>query len=151
MATPEYMYVSVIAASPETVWKGLTHPEFTRQYWHKTGVESSFRVGDPIRFMVDSGEVGCEGVILVAEPPHRLSYTWQFPRNPDTRDEAPSRVSFLLEEIAQGTRLTVIHDQFPEASNMVELIKPGWPLVICGLKTLLEAPAAVDFTAEQGE
>ena len=147
MNTPDYLYVSVIAAPPEKVWAGLTHPEFTRQYWHQTRVESSFKTGDEIRFLVDSGQSGCEGTILESDPPRRLSYTWNFPLNPETRDEAPSRVTFELEKIGQGTRLTVIHDQFPAGSRMYEIVRDGWPLVICGLKTLLESGEAVDFTA----
>lgn len=148
MTIPEFVYVIVIAKSPEEVWKGLTSAEFTQQYWHKTRVESDFDVGSAIRFMNESGQVGCEGEILRADHPAELTYTWQFPNNPDTRDEPASRVSFRLEPIAAGTRLTVIHDQFPADSKMLELVRPGWPLVLCGLKTLLESGDAVDFTAE---
>lgn len=148
MTKPEFVYVIVIAKSPAEVWKGLTSPEFTKQYWHKTEVASDFEAGSAIRFMNESGQVGCEGEILSADYPAELSYTWQFPNNPDTRDEVPSRVTFHLEQIAAGTRLTVVHDRFPADSKMRELVEPGWPLVLCGLKTLLESGRAVDFTAE---
>lgn len=148
MKSPEFVYVVVIAKPPEDVWKGLTDPEFTRQYWHKTEVRSDFRVGSAIEFMTEDGHVGCEGEILSATRPIELSYTWQFPRNPDTSKEPHSRVTFRLEAIAAGTKLTVVHDHFPANSKMFELVQPGWPLVICGLKTLLESGTAVDFSAE---
>lgn len=147
MTTPEYVYVAAIAAPPEVVWKGLTTADFTQQYWHETRIECDFRVGSPVRFLVENDEVGCEGEILVSEPPNRLSYTWQFPRNPETKNEAPSRVTFLLEPIGAGTKLTVTHDRFPEGSKMYHLVKDGWPLVISGLKTLLETESAVDFSS----
>lgn len=150
MTKPDYVYVVVIAKSPEEVWKGLTSPEFTRQYWHKTEVNSNFEVGSPIEFVTEEGHVGCEGEILSVDYPAELSFTWQFPRNPETSKEPASRVTFRLEPIPGGTKLSVIHDQFPEASKMYELIEPGWPLVICGLKTLLESGSAVDFSAEHG-
>ena len=150
MTRPEYVYVVAIAKPPEEVWKGLTSPEFTRQYWHKTDVSSDFKVGSRIEFLTEDGHIGCEGEILSIDYPAELSFTWQFPRNPDTARELPSRVTFRLEPITTGTRLTVIHDQFPENSKMYELIEPGWPLVICGLKTLLESGEAVDFSAEHG-
>ena len=149
MTKPEFIYVVVIARPPEDVWNALTTAEFTRQYWHKTAIRSEFRVGSPIEFMTEKGHVGCEGEILSADYPAELSFTWQFPRNPDTSKEPPSRVTFRLESIAAGTKLTVVHDRFPDDSKMYELVQPGWPLVICGLKTLLESGKAVDFSAER--
>lgn len=148
MTKPDFVYVIVIATPPAKVWEGLTTAEFTRQYWHRTAVSSDFEVGSPIRFMTESGKVGAEGEILSVDYPTELSYTWQFPNNPDTSSETPSRVTFRLEPVAAGTRLTVIHDQFPEGSRMFGLIEGGWPLVLSGLKTLLESGKAVDFSTE---
>lgn len=147
MTKPESVYVIVIAKSPKEVWEGLTSPEFTKQYWHQTEVQSDFEVGSPIRFLTESGEVGCEGEILIANHPKELAYTWQFPMNPETKDEPPSRVTFKLEQIGASTKLTMIHDQFPEDSKMLPMVDQGWPLVLSGLKTLLESGHAVDFTA----
>ena len=148
MNKPDYVYVAVIAKSPEEVWSALTSPEFTKQYWHNTEVNSDFSVGSPIRFLNESGEVGCEGEILVSDYPVELAYTWHFPNNPDTKDESPSRVVFRLESIAAGTKLTMIHDHFEPDSKMLDMVSGGWPLVIGGLKTLLETGRAVDFSAE---
>ncbi len=148
MTKPEFVYVIVIAQPPERVWEGLTTAEFTKQYWHRTEVDSDFKVGSPIRFMTASGTVGAEGEILEVEYPSKLSYSWQFPNNPDTRDEPSSRVTFRLEPVAAGTKLTVCHDRFPVDSKMFELVQGGWPLVLCGLKTLLETGAAIDFSEE---
>ncbi|MCP4896153.1 MAG: ATPase [bacterium] len=148
MSEKEYVYVALIAAPPEKVWRALTTAEFTRQYWHSTRVQSSWKVGSRVEFLVENDEVGCEGEVLVCDPPRELSYTWSFPRNPETKDEAPSRVSFLLEELTQGTKLTVTHDHFPEDSKMYPMISHGWPSVIAGLKTLLETGHGVDFSAE---
>ena len=147
MKKPEFVYVIVIASPPEKVWEGLTSAAFTKQYWHRTEVESDFKVGSPIRFMTDAEQVGAEGEILSVAYPSELSYTWQFPNNPQTREEPPSRVTFKLDAVAAGTRLTVVHDEFPEASKMYELIRGGWPLVLSGLKTLLESGKAVDFSS----
>ncbi len=146
MSRPDYLYVVVIAKSSEEVWKGLTSPEFTKQYWHRTEVQSDYAVGSPIKFLMESGEVACEGEILSADYPTELSFTWQFPNNPDTKEEAPSRVSFRLESIASGTKLTLMHDRFPEGSKMFEMVRDGWPCVLGGLKTLLELGRAVDFS-----
>lgn len=149
MNKPEAVYVIVIAKSPEEVWEGLTSPEFTKQYWHRTEVQSDFKVGSPIRFLLESGQVACEGEILSARHPSELAYTWQFPMNPETKDEAPSRVTFKLEQVGAGTKLTMIHDRFPDGSKMLGMVREGWPLVLSGLKTLLESGRAVDFTTEE--
>lgn len=147
MAKPEFVYVTAIAAPPNAVWEALTTAEFTFQYWHRTRVESDFEVGSPIRFLVDDGEVACKGEILEANRPKKLSYTWAFPRIPAQQHEPPSRVTFLIDAIEPGSKLTVIHDRFEEGSKIFGLINEGWPLVIAGLKTLLESGEAVDFTA----
>ena len=149
MSQPDYVYETVIAASREAVWKGLTTAEFTRQYWHSTRVQSDWKVGSTVEFLVDGengDEIGCEGVILKADYPAELSYTWQFPRMPETRDEEPSRVTFLLEQLGEHTKLTVVHDRFAAGSKMREMVSSGWPLVIAGLKTLLETGKGVDFS-----
>ena len=154
MANSEYVYVTVIAASREKVWEGLTTAEFTQQYWHSTRVQSDWRVGAPIVFMVDADdgeEVGCEGEVLKCDHPSELSYTWSFPRDPTVSDEPPSRVTFLLEDIGGHTKLTVVHDQFPEDSKMYQMVAGGWPCVLAGLKTLLETGKAVDFSIQMND
>ena len=150
MSELSHVYETFIAASPERVWEGLTTAEFTKQYWHSTRVQSDWHEGGDIVFLVDGEdgeEVGCKGEILRADYPRELSYTWSFPRNPEVRDEAPSRVTFTLEELGGHTKLTVTHDHFPDGSKMYEMVSGGWAHVIAGLKTLLETGKAVDFTA----
>ncbi len=148
MNMPDYVYVTVINAPAEAVWDALCTAEMTERYWHQTRVQSTFRVGDPIEFYVPDGAVGCLGEIVVSDRPRELSYTWQFPRNPDVRDEAPSRVTFLLEQLADGvTRLTVRHHEFADGSRMRDMVRDGWPLVLSGLKSLLECGETPDYSA----
>ncbi len=47
-------------------------------------------------------------------------------------------MSFNIEPIGQGVKLTVIHDDFDTGSAMLESISNGWPLILASLKTLLE-------------
>ena len=147
MNAPEYVYVAVIAAPREKVWHALTTAEFTQQYWHSTRVRSDWKPGSRVVFLVGNDQVGCEGEVLESNHPSFLSYTWRFPGDPETQHEPPSRVSFTLEPFRGGTKLTVRHDRFQPGSKVLEQVSGGWPLVICGLKTLLEKGKAVDFTA----
>lgn len=151
MSKPEFVYVTMIAATPEEVWKGLTTPEFTKQYWHNTRIRSDFTPGAVIEFLNPDGSVGVCGEVLQAEYPETLAYTWQFTRDPELKDDAPSRVTFTLQRFDVGTRLTVIHDRLEDGSRTQAAISFGWPHVICGLKTLLETDTAIDFSkAEPG-
>ena len=147
MNNPDFVYMTVIAASAEQVWKGLTTAEFTEQYWHATRIRSEFTPGAAIEFENADGSVGVAGEVLTADRPNELSYTWRFLRNPDAAEDPPSRVTFRLESIHAGTRLTVIHDRLEEGSATATMVAFGWPHVIAGLKTLLETGNAVDFTA----
>ena len=150
MSKPEFVYMTVIAAPPEEVWKGLTTAEFTSQYWHRTRVRSDYRPGGKIQFLNPDDSVGVAGEIIQADPPEKLVYTWQF-TGPDSiaKNDPPSRVSFSLERINLGTRLTVVHDQLVEGTQTASMITHGWPHVIAGLKTLLETGEAVDFTSPE--
>lgn len=149
MSKPEFVYMTVIAASPDRVWQGLTTAEFTKQYWHSTSIRSTFTPGTSIEFLNPDGSVGVAGEILIADRPTELSYTWRFLRNPEAVDDPASRVTFKLEAIRSGTRLTVIHDRLAEGSATASLVAFGWPHVIAGLKTLLETGRAVDFTTPE--
>ena len=144
--------MTVIAASAEDVWKGLTSAEFTCQYWHGTRIQSDFKKGSKLEFLLPDGEAGVCGEVLEADYPRRLSYTWQFMRDPDCKDDPASRVSFELEPLNVGTRLTVVHDELAYGCKTSELVSFGWPHVMAGLKTLLETGEAVDFsTAEDSD
>ena len=149
MSKPEFVYMTLIAAPPEQVWKGLTTAEFTRQYWHNTSVRSDYKPGTKIEFLNEDDSVVVLGEILRADHPNELAYTWQFTGDSAAADDPPSRVTFTLEEIKVGTRLTVVHDQLEEGSLTATMISGGWPHVIAGLKTLLETGEAVDFTAPE--
>jgi uncharacterized protein YndB with AHSA1/START domain len=153
MGRPEFVYVAYIRTTPEHLWRALTDPEFTARYWGRTYAtdwkkgsrygltQSGVRVDDP------------EQVILEADPPRRLSYTWntfspELAQAIGWSDEylAPeprSRVSFEIEPEEDDTvRLTVIHEGFEEGSAMLESISGGWPRVLANLKTLLETGEA---------
>lgn len=146
MSDAEFVYMAVIAAAREDVWKALTTPEFTRQYWHQTDVRSDFEVGSRIEFLTPDGKVGVSGEILAADYPAELSYTWLFASDAERGDDRPSRVTFKLEALDVGTRLLVIHDTLTKGSRTHEMISFGWPQVVCGLKTLLETHNAIDFS-----
>jgi hypothetical protein len=54
----------------------------------------------------------------------------------DVKREGTSRVTWEIEPIGDSCRLTVTHDQMREGANGE--IYGGWPMILSGLKTLLE-------------
>lgn len=144
MTEPTFVYVTYIKTTPEALWKALTTPEFTRQYWWDRAVESDWTVGAPIRYRYDDGaKLDIDGEILAIDPPWLLSYTFTDPHG-RAREEQPSRVTFQIETYENSVRLTVTHDQFAPDGRQYKGVSNGWPGILSGLKTLLETgqPAA---------
>lgn len=139
MTKPEAVYVTYIATTPEKLWAALTGGEFTRQYFFGRRIESDWKVGSPWTLWMEDGRVDCNGKVLESDPSRRLSLTWhvewleEFRRLPDTI------VTFQLEPLGDVVRLTVTesHDEaLPEKYK--EGGRRGWPIILCGLKSLLE-------------
>ena len=77
-----------------------------------------------------------EGENLVVDPPRRLVQSFRALWGEDVKSEGTSRVTWEIEPIGDSCRLIVTHDQLREgASNQ---LYGGWPMVLSGLKTLLE-------------
>ena len=163
-----FTYTIYMHATPEQIWRGLTEPTYTKQFWrHPSAGAKSFRSdwrqGSTWSLLHD--DVGLdvsdpEQVILESEPHRRLAYTWHT-FTPDWckhvgmddatahawRSEPRSRVTYQLEDVGDGvTKLTVVHDGFQPGSRVLEAISEGWPAVLSSLKTLLETGSALPAT-----
>lgn len=142
MTTPSIDIVIYIAARADLVWNALTDPEITPRYWGGTRIESDWQVGSRIRYRRD-GAVVDEHTLLEIDPPRRLRHSFQPLFDEALRREKPSRVTIELapgEVAAAGgvTRLHLLHDEFGENSKVYAACREGWPMILSGLKTLLE-------------
>ncbi|HEY4389666.1 MAG TPA: SRPBCC domain-containing protein [Ktedonobacteraceae bacterium] len=122
-----------IKASPERVFQALTTKE-DLEHWFLTKAEVDLRPGGTIRFAWEPGifEVG---KILVLEPPHRLSYTWE------TRGSSPTTITFELSAENDGTRLHLTHMGIGEGDDWDRYyagISRGWPTHLKNLTSWLE-------------
>lgn len=141
MSKPSFVYVTYIASTVEKVFEALTDASISKQFWFGFHVESDWKAGSPFALKKDDITMD-SGVVLLCEPPHRLSYTWH-PEYESHRHERPSRVLFELEQLKGQVKLTVIHDDFDEGSEVFESISGGWPLVLSSLKSMLETGTAL--------
>lgn len=167
MSVTEFVYSTYIRTTPQQLWDALTQPAFTLLYWG-AALESDWQVGSPVLWKEGKeGEARDLGqVVLEADPPRCLSYTWHTyqpihaeifgwsdERFAELLKEGRSRVTFVIEPVEPaggGVKLTVVHDRFAPDSEMLQAVsgrKPpsgGWPQILANLKTLLETGATMD-------
>ena len=133
---PKHVYVTYIQTDIDSLWAALTEPDLTEKYFHNTRFISQMNVGDEVIFDAD-GTAAIHGEILEIMPKTKLVYTFTF-NKVDGDDEPHSRVTYELEETENAVKLTLIHDEFESKNNTYNSVGEGWPLIISGLKTLLE-------------
>ncbi len=139
---PQHLYVLYIGASTDKVWDALTNPELTVQYFHSTEIQSEFKAGSVIDYMVDDKEGGkrsvVSGKILEVDPGKRVMYTFKFEGN----DDPPSTVTYEIEEAGEMSKLTVSH-VFETENQTYKDTGEGWPAILSSLKSLLETGTAL--------
>ena len=142
MRRPEFVYVIYIETTPEKLWEALTNAEFTKRYWFGTELTSDWKVGSQYS-LVMNGTTTDVGEILEADPPRRLSYTFKHVLDDELRNEAPSKVVFMIEPHGKLVKLTLTHEGFAEGSKLLDGISKGWPAILSSLKSLLESGTAL--------
>jgi uncharacterized protein YndB with AHSA1/START domain len=138
---PKFVYVIYIASTPEKVWQALTDPALTARYWFGFRVAADGKVGEHMTAIDPEGKEVHRDVILVSDPPRRLSYAWH-PLYDEFKDERPSRVTIDIAPLKEQVRLTVTHEDFDEGSVVLGKIAEGWPSVLSSLKSYLETGRA---------
>jgi uncharacterized protein YndB with AHSA1/START domain/biotin operon repressor len=133
--TMEKIFEIYIKTTPERLWQALTDTEMRGKYTFGAIVTSDWTAGSRYQG-VGRGTPIFEGENLEVDPPRRLVQSFRAVWDDDVKSEGTSRVTMEIEPIGDSCRLTVTHDQLREdASNQ---IYGGWPMVLSGLKTLLE-------------
>jgi len=135
-----YVLASVeIAASPDRVFRALASREIV-EWWIRPGVfdtrewSGDVRVGG--RWRASGVALGqpyvLEGEFLEVDPPRKLVHTWHFAGAPETA----TTVTYLLDQIEGGTRLTVRHAGFPTAESCANT-SLGWEASLQRLTEIL--------------
>ena len=125
-----------IKATPERIWEAITDPEQRAKYSFGVQTHSDWASGSTYTSGVPGVVDIAEGENLVVEPPRLLVQSFRAVWSDEVRAQGTTRVTWEIEPVGDSCRLTVVHDQLPE-SAMAELYG-GWPMVLSGLKTLLE-------------
>ncbi len=156
MSDNEFVYTTYIRTTPERLWRALTEPEFTREYWGLHH-ETDWRPGSPMEWKMGDVTMADPGQKVVEyEPYRRLAYTWHV-ITPEfaaaaglsaedeaaIKDEPLSTVTFTLEPEDDQVKLTVVHTGFEPGSRIREMVGEGWIRLIADLKSVTESSKAL--------
>lgn len=131
-----------IKTTPERLWEAITDPEQRAKYNFGVGVRSEWTPGSRYESGVPGVVDVAAGENLVVEPPRLLVQSFDALWSDDVKAQGTTRVTWEIEPVGSSCRLTVTHDQLPAGAN-AELYG-GWPMILSGLKTLLETGELLD-------
>jgi uncharacterized protein YndB with AHSA1/START domain len=135
-----------IAAPAERVFRALSDPKELVQWWGSADTyrahrwEADFRVGG--RWRVEGRSAAGEpysvfGEFLEITPPRRIVQTWTY----DWEQGHPAtKLTYMLDDVSGGTRVTVRHEGFATAEGGSSHAK-GWERVLSWLEEHLEGSA----------
>jgi uncharacterized protein YndB with AHSA1/START domain/DNA-binding transcriptional ArsR family regulator len=133
--TMEKVFEIYIKTTPERLWQAITDTEMRRKYTFGAVFKSDWTQGSRLE-TYGRGRLIAEGENLEVDPPRRLVQSFRALWDEDVKREGTSEVTWEIQQIGDSCRLTVTHDQLREGAN--EQLYGGWPMVLSGLKTLLE-------------
>jgi uncharacterized protein YndB with AHSA1/START domain/DNA-binding transcriptional ArsR family regulator len=135
--TMEKVFEIYIKTTPERLWQAITDNELRRRYNFGVGVETDWAAGSAYQGVHPRAPGPLmEGENLEVDPPRRLVQTFHALWSDEVAAAGTSRVTWEIEQVEDSCRLLVIHDELPEDANAE--IYGGWPMILSGLKTLLE-------------
>jgi uncharacterized protein YndB with AHSA1/START domain len=131
----------------QRVWDAITKPEHLA-HWFEMVREMDFRVGGAIHFTWENERSPYPGIIEAIEPVHRFAFRWSSYAigHPKLKlAPAPSTlVEFTLEELVDGTQLTLVESGFASLPQAIPAGKTygdnqhGWQGLLTELHTYLQ-------------
>lgn len=143
------VYVIYIAAAAEKVWEALTSSAFTTQYFFGRSAESDWTVGANWSLRKPDGRADASGRVIESDPPHKLTVSWNIdwaePKLPECF------VTYEIETVGDNlVRLTMTEAHpTPIAAHLLEGGRKGWPMILSGLKSLIETGRALSIPTPQ--
>jgi uncharacterized protein YndB with AHSA1/START domain len=139
----EKVYEIYIKTTPERLWEAITNPEMRSKYNFGLLVNNDLKKGSRYEGVSPGGETNLptgrtilEGENLEVDPPRRLVQSFQALWSDAVKAEGITRVTWEIEPVGDSCCLTVTHDQLRDGANPE--LYGGWPMILSGLKTLLE-------------
>jgi uncharacterized protein YndB with AHSA1/START domain/DNA-binding transcriptional ArsR family regulator len=125
-----------IKTTPERLWEAITDPEQRAKYSFGVETNSDWAPGSAYKSEVPGAVEIAAGENLEVDPPRRLVQSFQALWSDEVRAAGISRVTWEIHPVGDSCQLTVIHDRLAPDANPE--LYGGWPMILSGLKTLLE-------------
>jgi uncharacterized protein YndB with AHSA1/START domain len=124
-----------INAPREEVWKALTTPGIIQPFYFNSLLDAEIRPGGPMNYRTPDGKrVLITGRVLEVEANSKLVHEFRFADLP----EPSQTVAFELNDIAEGTRVTIRHDGLAAAPKHSSRVSNGWNRILKNLKQWME-------------
>ena len=146
MAKSEFVYVTFIRTTIESLWNALREPEFTRQFWFETVQECEWKKGSPWSIKFADGRLADSGEVVEIDPPRKLVLKWRNELFPEMTAEGYSRMTYALEQQGEVVKLTLKHEMDVSESTFIKGVSGGWPIILASLKSLLETGKSIEMT-----
>jgi uncharacterized protein YndB with AHSA1/START domain len=147
---PKTVYVIYIASTAEKVWEALTSAEFTRQYFSGRSVEIEPKVGGSFLMRVQDGRFDIKGRVVEWDPPRRLSATWEVDFA-EFRELPACLVTYDIEPMGESVKLTTTEaHQWAVPDAILAGGRQGWPLILSGLKSVIETGKPIAVSVKMG-
>jgi uncharacterized protein YndB with AHSA1/START domain len=130
-----------INAPRDVVWSALTEPIHVRRWQYNSDLATDWEVGHSIRFSAEwQGQVFEQwGTVLDFDRPNRVRYSLFAPRpGLEDRPEHYFTMTYELSDVADGTRVTFIHEDPREIDGIENTVDEEDP-VLTGLRDVVES------------
>jgi uncharacterized protein YndB with AHSA1/START domain/DNA-binding transcriptional ArsR family regulator len=142
---PKHVYVSIIKTTPQKLWQALTDGKITPAYYYGSTFEGEVKAGSEYRYVAPDGGQILSGKIIEVNAPHKLVATFKGEWMPGMENDAPTRVTYEIQQQGDCCRLTLTHDEFEGETATYQNTGGGWPGILSGLKTLLETGQSLNY------
>lgn len=153
MSTSTLIKTIIIDASREKVWAYLTERDKLATWFHPA--DKDFIEGDEYALLKDiNGGLNddnkiCWGTVIRMSPPNELVCTFTV----HMLDSAMTTLTWKLEEVFEGTRLTLKHDGIDEAAgdqafSLLRSMDVGWDKHFATLRDAISSPLSLTCDEE---
>jgi len=147
VSVPSHRYQTFVRCRPVEAWAAITEGDSTVRYFYGARVESTWMPGETVRYLGQDESVVADGNVVAVNAPSRLEMTFHPRWDPALEIEGAAHMAWIAEETDGLTRITVEYYDLAPGSRQATDFMAGIPLIVAGLKTLLEtgqpmAPAA---------
>jgi len=124
-----------INAPVDRVWGEITRTEGVQRPLYNTILDSDLKPGSPVKYLSpDRKRIFVIGRVIDIDPPNMLQHTYMF----TSKDEPPTLVTWNLEPIAEGCRVTITHTGWTDEHKAPEKSAGGWREILGLLKSEVE-------------